>query len=192
VAAALDSSIPFTSPQRAQLLRTAADCYILLQKWDEARKPLEELVRIRPNDVASLNDLAYLIATKQNRPLEAKAFSKRAYDLGQANGNRSAMDTHGWVLTQCGGSDLPQAINILQHLVDSNQNFTVARYHLAVAYLRQGGFQKALEELNTVQQQMKSLEQNHQPVPDELRAGVPKALEEVRQKSGQASRGNAQ
>ena len=184
---ALTSGLRFSPTQRALLLRAAADAYVVMRQWDMANKSLEELVRLRPNDVTSLNDLAYLKATILNSPQDAKPFSKHAYDLAQAVGNTSVMDTHGWVLTLCGGNDLPQAVNILQHLVDSNQNFTVARYHLAVAYLRQGGVQRASEELKVVQQQMKLLEQNKGVVPDELKTGVPKALEEVRQKSGQAS-----
>jgi len=159
---------------------------VLLQEWAGARKCLEELVSIHPDDVNSLNDLAYLIATVQNRPIEAKPFSKRAYDLALTSGNASVMDTHGWVLTQCGGPDLREAVAILQPLVDSNQDFTVARYHLAVAYLRQGGWKRASDQLTVVQQQMQQREQNHQVVPDELKIGVPKALQEVRQKSGQA------
>jgi len=189
---ALNGPVKPTPDQKAKLLKDSADAYLIMKDWPKARRALESLVQIQPNNVDALNNLTYLITTEFHSPADAKPFSQRAYDLAQSTGDRSVIDTHGWVLTQCGGTDLPQAINILQHLVDSNQTFTVARYHLAVAYLRQGGWQRASEELATVQTQMKEMEQNHQPVPDELKTGVPKALEQVRQKSGQASRGNTQ
>ncbi|HEY8746504.1 MAG TPA: tetratricopeptide repeat protein [Tepidisphaeraceae bacterium] len=185
---ALADKTHLTVEQRATLLRTAADAYLITKEWVGARRSLEELVKVRPDDVTSLNDLAYLIATILNAPNDAKPYSRRAYELARHSSNRSIIDTHGWVLTQCGGrDDLIQAVDILRNLVDSNQDFTVARYHLAVAYLRQGGWQRAGEELAKVQQQMQQLEQKHQPVPDELKVGVPKAVQEVRQKSGQAN-----
>jgi predicted Zn-dependent protease len=189
---ALDGAVTLNSLQRAKLLRTAADAHIVLKDWGKARLNLEDLAGIRPDDVTTLNDLAYLIATIQNRPVDAKPFSKRAYDIARNTGNTSVMDTHGWVLTQCGGNDLQQGIGILQDLVDSNQDFIVARYHLGVAYLRQGTWQRAGEELDKVKQQMQQMEKNKRPVPDEIKAGLPRALDEVRQKSGQARRGIGQ
>lgn len=174
--------------QRAEVLHTAADAYIVLQDWKKAKAAFDELLTIRTDDVVSLANAAYLVATIMHTPADAKPYSTRAYNIAMKNGGMpKIVDTHGWVMVLCGGRDAVEGRQILQNLVTSNQDFTKARYHLAEAYLREGDWKKAGDELAVVQKQMSQMDQNHQAPDDELKTGVPKALEQVRQKSGQAS-----
>ena len=173
-----------TTDQRALALKTDAEDYLQLNQLTKARAVYDELLKVRPDDVPTLNNVAYLLAETLNEPQSAKWYSGRAYDLSiKAGGDPRIADTHGWILTLCGGHDAYTGLQILQNLVETDKNYTKARYHLAEAYLRMGKLDVASDELTVVQDQIKQLEQNHRPVDEELRTGVKKALEELRQKT---------
>lgn len=182
---ALSQPDKLSNEQRTTALQSQAAAYLRLSQWEKARQAFVELLKLRPDDISTLNNIAYLEAEMLNDPQAAKPYSGHAYDLAMRSGGiPSIADTHGWVLTLCGGRDATAGLGILQNLVETDQNFTKARYHLAEAYLRKGNFQAAGDQLAVVQQQLKQMQQNHQPVDNELQTGVQKALEQVQQKSG--------
>jgi hypothetical protein len=98
------------------------------------------LLTIRPDDVICMNNLAHLLAEYMNppEPQTAKSYSSRAYDLARLHWPeyQEVKDTHGWVLTLCGGADAQQGLQYLKEVVDHKDDFPEARYHLGEAYLR--------------------------------------------------------
>lgn len=131
---------------RASVLRAAADVYQNAPKPDYAKsiESYKELLTLAPDDLTSLNNLAYLLAEPPPgagtpRPQEAKKYSGIAYAqvrFGQPAYEQIA-DTHGWVLTLCGGDDAVQGLKILEDLVGVADGFLEGRYHLGESYLRQ-------------------------------------------------------
>ena len=174
-----------TDQQKADIYDTAAGAYLALSQWDKAHGAYDNLLKYRPNNLIVLNNVAYLLADKLKAPLDAKSYSKRAYDYVVTHGKAPLIiDTHGWILTLCGGSDAREGLQILQNLVDSNPTLTKSRYHLASALMRAGRPAEAAGQLKIVQAQIDDLQKNKQPVDSELLDGVPKRTDQVRQKAG--------
>lgn len=85
----------------------SADAYVgmaILQdkhgSSDEAEKALREALKINPNHVKALNNLAYLLAVTRNRPADALPFAERAVRL--APNVPQVLDTLGYVYTLLG------------------------------------------------------------------------------------------
>jgi predicted Zn-dependent protease len=181
--------------QKVNILRTQSSAYIALSQadkanaqWDKARRAMDQLLSLQPDDVPTLNNAGYLLCQILNDPQSAKPYSTRAYDLTmRADAQPEIIDTHGWILTLCGGRDADQGLLILRKLVDSNPGFIKGRYHLVEAYIRQRRFEQASDQLKIVQEQIKALQDKHQEIDSELATGVAKAAEELGQKSGRAT-----
>jgi Tfp pilus assembly protein PilF len=128
--------------RRGPILRALADTYQNQARPDlaKARQRYEELLKLVPNDIVSLNNIAYLLAesVQPPDPHAAKAYSERAYELTRTSNDPSAliMDTHAWVLVLCGGDDLNRGVQILKTVVEKNPLFVEGRYHLAEALMR--------------------------------------------------------
>ncbi|QOV87658.1 tetratricopeptide repeat protein [Humisphaera borealis] len=138
-----DPSNRVTAPdRRGPLLRALADTYQNPGNPDyvKARRYYEELLTLVPDDSASLNNVAYLLAESiaPPEPQSAKLYSERAYEATRITNtpNVLIMDTHGWVLVLCGGPDGEKGRRILQKIVEENPLFIEARYHLGEALLR--------------------------------------------------------
>ena len=171
---------------KGDVYNTIATAYLATAQWEKAHQAFDNLLLYRPDDLIVLNNAAYLLADKLNSPLDAKSYSKRAYDLAMAHGGAPGIiDTHGWILTLCGNRDAREGLAILQKLVDSNETLTKPRYHLAMALLKANRAPEAADQLKIVQAQMAEDQKNHRPIDSELLDGVPKALQQVQQKSGQ-------
>ncbi len=67
---------------------------------DEAEKALREALKINPNHIKALNNLAYLLAVTRNRPADALPFAERADRL--APNVPQVLDTLGYVYTLLG------------------------------------------------------------------------------------------
>lgn len=128
--------------RRGPLLRALADTYQNqpTPNYAKARQYYEELLKLVPNDLASLNNMAYMLAESISppEPQAAKVYSERAYELTRAtsNPNPLILDTHGWVLVLSGGSDGEKGRRVLQKVVEENPLFVEGRYHLGQAYLQ--------------------------------------------------------
>ncbi len=127
-----------TPAQKLVVVDTLAAGYQSLGQLDKSRDAYLQWINLSPTDPVPLNNLAYMLAQDMHHPADAKAYSQKALQLvEQAGGDvNSVRDTHGWILTLCGGHDATAGMNLLQQAVDENGNFIEARYHLAQAYLR--------------------------------------------------------
>jgi len=153
------------------------------------------LLKLRPNDLVVLNNLAYLVAEEMGDPGNAKRYSQQAYNLVIRTGGavRDVFDTHGWVLTLCGGHDAEQGLQILENLVDNNKDFTKGRLHLARSYVRQTRpmISNAQSQLSIVRQQVQQMEDKHLVIDPELKDGIKRAQDEINRQNAAASAGRA-
>jgi tetratricopeptide (TPR) repeat protein len=69
-----------------------------LGRTDEAVKAYEAIIAHAPDEVAALNNLAYLLATKANQPKAALQYSQRAINIVDNNPPLALLDTHAWIL----------------------------------------------------------------------------------------------
>ncbi len=101
---------------------------------EASRKAYETLLSRQPNMVQALNNLAYLLADKLNRPAEALPYAERARKLRP--GNPDVLDTVGWVYFLAGRPGRAEAA-LLEAVRLGPDNF-VAHYHLAQVLARSG------------------------------------------------------
>lgn len=184
-----------TPAQRLAALRSRADALLTLGKPKEARPDYEEVLKLNPDDIGTLNNFAYMLAVDLRSPQDAKQYSGRAYSLAQPKGGiPDVSDTHAWILTLCGGKDAVKGLEILQKLALDPQTsrMTKARYHFAEALVRQGRYDDAKREVAVVQSQIAQMQQNHQPVDNELQAGVQQVLDEIKSKAAPKSQASSQ
>ena len=181
---------------KAQALRIAGPLYQLARppEFDKAKKAYEQLLVLQPNDLFALNNLANLLLDDAlvPQPEQARQYSQKAYDLvRRAQPFPAAVfDTHGWVLVQCGSPEqLKEGIDILQKVVRQSA-MPDAHYHLGEAYLKQGDWRKAQEELRMAAQSIPEATARGVAVSPELEKKVQAALDKAaalqREKSGEA------
>src|SRR6185436_17677061 len=93
------------------------------------RKVLESA----PENVRALNSIAYQLGEYQRLPGEALKFAEKAAEI--APEDAAVRDTLGWVLYRKGVYE-----TALHHLKSAaaNNSLVVAKYHLAMAYLKVG------------------------------------------------------
>jgi len=137
---------------QSQALRISGPLYQLARppQLDKAKSAYEKLLKLEPNDLFALNNLATLLVDDSlvPNPQQAKVYSQKAFDqVKRAQPFPAAIwDTHGWVLVQCGGSDIDTGIGILQRVIRQT-SLPEAHYHLGEAFLKKQDPRRALEEL---------------------------------------------
>ena len=122
---------------------------------DAANRPAEQehwqkVVDLDSNNVLALNNLAYILLNYAKRPDEAVKYAVRAQQL--VPDNSDIEDTLGWALYLKGV--YPTALQHLEYAVkrDGNgtgPNFTVRKYHLAMACFKTGDRARGLRVLET-------------------------------------------
>lgn len=80
-----------------------ASLYEQAGEYDKAIERYRRIVEVTPDNALVMNNLAYGLAVRQNKPMEALPFAARAYDLAQGNANIA--DTLGWVHHLLGGNE---------------------------------------------------------------------------------------
>ena len=93
------------------------------------------------NDVLALNNLAFLLIEKLQRPKEALKYAERAHELRRRDPN--ILDTLGWVKFHNG--DVETAERMLSDAVRMLPGNAAARYHLGRVYAERGFGVKARE-----------------------------------------------
>jgi Tfp pilus assembly protein PilF len=73
-----------------------ASLYEETQEYDKAVTHYRRMVANSPNDIIGLNNLAFALGARLNKPAEAIYFAERAYELSQ--GSPVITDTYAWVL----------------------------------------------------------------------------------------------
>lgn len=109
---------------------------IATRQYSEAAAALKDVLAVRPDDVAALNNLAWV--DQQLHADGAEALARRAYLL--APGGQTA-DTLGWILAQEGQK--PLALLLLRQAAARLPQDASVQYHFAVALNDNGQTQQA-------------------------------------------------
>ena len=124
---------------RAQGLEVSGDI-------DGAVKLLEQVLEKYPTLVTAMNNLAYLLADRANRPSEALKYAEAA--LEQDPRNATLLDTLGWVQFKNGAYEEAEAS--LRQALSAAPDALAARYHLGLLYLDRGQTSRGKTELRHV------------------------------------------
>jgi tetratricopeptide (TPR) repeat protein len=113
------------------------------ENFADAEKNYRAVLAVEPDNVAVLNNLAYLVATRKGSLDEAlrlaQAARERAGDGGAATG--MVEDTLGWVHYLRGSHEV--AVSTLRGASEKAPQVAVIRYHLAMAQAKAGRLQDA-------------------------------------------------
>ena len=101
----------------------------------------QDVLRLDPNNVVALNELALIFAARKDP--RALDIAERAYKLRPTSD--SVGDTLGWILVESGNPGRGQ--QLLEKVVSSSPSNAEAHYHLAVALLRLGNKTRGRAEL---------------------------------------------
>ncbi len=103
-----------------------------LNDYAAARKLYESALALRPNDVMTLNNLAYMLLDSLKEPQAALTYAKRAMEL--APGDSNVLDTVGWSHVVLGEYD--QGIGRLREALQINPLNATSHYHVAEGFYR--------------------------------------------------------
>lgn len=133
------------SPQQvAPLQLYLAELYLGAAQFPPAVEQLQAVLRLQPDHVGALNNLAY--AYQQSKDGRALATAEQAQKL--APDNPAVLDTLGWVLLEQG--QLARALPLLQKAAAQAPAALDIRYHLAYGYFQAGKKAEAKKELDEV------------------------------------------
>ena len=138
----------FTSafvPPAVFLLVSLAVRNVTENKNDEAIELFRRVLKLRPNDTLTLNNLATLLSEKPSQLGEARKYVEQA--MGIAGRNPVLLDTLGTIMVRSG--EHQQAVQTLEEAVAGTASDPRYYFHLAVAYQRSGNASKAHEALET-------------------------------------------
>jgi tetratricopeptide (TPR) repeat protein len=171
---AMAARVSSPAPTQAVVLAYAGAVYATTKPpmTDKAINAYQELVKLQPDNVEALNQLAWLLADlSPTRATEALPHSSRAYQLVADSGrfSTSVFDTHGWVLVLCG--KLKDGIAVLELVVEKHPTID-AHWHLSEAYRRDGQKDKADAQLQKAEELIKDHDTNKIPVDADLRQKV--------------------
>jgi uncharacterized protein (TIGR03790 family) len=111
--------------------------------YERAVEGYERLLKLAPNDVVSLNNLAYLLATRLNKPKEALDPAERALRL--APRSASIVDTVAWIRHLLGEND--QALALIESALKLESGDGDMRVHAAAIYAAVGNSTAAERQL---------------------------------------------
>ena len=120
--------------------RQLASAYTNLKMYDETRETYVKILKVRPNDIQALNNLAYILTETLNKPEEALEYIELA--LHQNPRNYNLLDTYGWTLLQ--DRQIDRAIIELRKSVDI-QPTAIGYYHLGYALKEAKQYERALK-----------------------------------------------
>jgi tetratricopeptide (TPR) repeat protein len=110
---------------------------------DESKPLYEEILRIDPNNIAALNNLAYIKAEEGTDLDTALTLAQRARQSAPRDPNIA--DTLGWVYIKKNLSD--DAIRVYREVVGTSPNNATYHYHLAMALYQKGDKRAAKQAL---------------------------------------------
>ena len=103
-------------------------------RYEQAAEGYQRLLKRAPNDVMSLNNVAYLLATRLNRPKDALEPAERAQRLAPRMG--SIVDTVAWVRHLTG--DNQKAVVLIEEALKLDTQDAELRVHAATIYAALG------------------------------------------------------
>jgi tetratricopeptide (TPR) repeat protein len=101
---------------------------------DQAVESYRRALALNDKDVASLNNLAWIVAEVRKKPDEALPLATKAEQL--APGSAEVLDTLGWIQYRRGA--YTEAEKSLVRATEKAPNHGTLRYHLGMTYARQG------------------------------------------------------
>jgi tetratricopeptide (TPR) repeat protein len=125
--------------ERAELLSQRGQFLQQAGKPEEAVAVYEEALKYNPNDVVTLNNLAYLLSDDLKQHPTALPYARKAVALKPDVAN--VVDTLGWIYVQIGNYD--QGIAVLTTAVGLDDAPADCWYHLGEACRRGGKFEDA-------------------------------------------------
>jgi len=134
-----------------------------------AEKAYLQVLSAEPNDLATMNNLAYLYVDSMKQPDRALPYAQRAAGLMPTEPN--VLDTYGWVLAQSG--QLREAESQLLRAVQLNPAMAASRYHLGWVYEQRGLLNEAQKQYRQCFELVRQDEQ------DPMRELVRSALDRV-------------
>jgi tetratricopeptide (TPR) repeat protein len=111
---------------------------------DEAKPLYEEILKVDPNNVVALNNLAYIKAERGEDLDNALTLARRARQ--QLPKDANVADTLGWIYIKKNLSD--DAIRIYREVVSTAPDNAAYHYHLAMALYQKGDKQGAKQALD--------------------------------------------
>jgi cellulose synthase operon protein C len=129
----------------ANLLSTLAGVRVIQEQVDEAVRLYRQVLALKPTHVATLNNLATLLAEQPDKRQEAIQYIDRA--IGIVGPQAGLLDTKGMALVFEGKPD--EALPLLQEAAATPGSDPRYQFHLAVAYDRAGDTEKARAALTT-------------------------------------------
>jgi tetratricopeptide (TPR) repeat protein len=114
-------------------------------QYEQARTAYEAALKIDPDDLLSLNNLAYLLASDLGEPAAALPYAEQAVMVQSQDAG--ALDTLGWVHYQLGNLDSAVAKLLQATQVDTNN--IDGYYHLGLAYQKRGNRPDAIRSWQT-------------------------------------------
>jgi putative PEP-CTERM system TPR-repeat lipoprotein len=111
-----------------------AGTYVKVSKYPNALDEYQHILKLMPDYVPALNDLAWLYVKEDEKLSLAEQSAERAYEL-QPN-NATVLDTLGWIRLKQG--DPKSALTLLRQASEKLPDSQEVGYHLAVALMRSG------------------------------------------------------
>lgn len=112
-----------------------AECHALMAeacyrtgRYDRAWKAFEECLKLRPDDMSTLNNYAYYLAEQHLELEKALAMSRRTIDAEPDNAN--SLDTYAWILHLMGRD--AEALPHMQKAVELDPKSDTLRRHLDI------------------------------------------------------------
>ncbi|MCI0548818.1 MAG: tetratricopeptide repeat protein, partial [Candidatus Rokubacteria bacterium] len=121
-------------PDSPEALRGLGQALQALGQLERAAASYQKAIAINGNDVAALNNLAWILADGQKNPDKALPLATKALDL--APQQPEVMDTLGWIHYLRGS--YPEAEKLLVGASEKIPNNAVIQYHLGMTYSRMG------------------------------------------------------
>jgi len=129
-------------PDDVQVRVVLATTYDANDQTEKAVPHYEKILEVQPDNLAALNDLAFIYNAKGDP--RALGLAERAYTINATL--PAILDTYGWILLNSGQTD--KALRLLTEAAEGLPNIPEVSYHYAVALYKAGRHEQAYERLS--------------------------------------------